>query len=270
VTPVGARTRTGTVVGLWSYPVKSFQGRPVTELAVGPDGVVGDRRWALVSPDGTTVLSAKRHKRLLEAHVELVPPGGELRIHLPDGRALTPSEDADGVLSDWIGVPCRLAEAGPDTRVSYEMTFDPPDDEAELVAIPAPPGAFVDLAHLHVLSTATLDGGAAEAPDLEWDVRRFRPNVVLDLPHGTPFEEDSWAGGVVGLGEVRIRVDQPTVRCAMPLRAQPSLGARSALPARPELYPTLEALHGNHLGVYASVVEPGTIRIGDSVEVLGR
>ena len=67
MSPVEAGRRTGTVVGLWSYPVKSLQGRPVDALDVGPDGVVGDRRWALVSPDGATVLSAKRHKRLLKA-----------------------------------------------------------------------------------------------------------------------------------------------------------------------------------------------------------
>lgn len=257
----------GAVSGLWSYPVKSFQGHPADVLEVGPTGVADDRRWSLVTPDGAKALSAKRYKRLLEASVDVVD--GAPVVRLPDGRSFGPGPDGDAALSDWLGVSCRLAEAGPDTRVTYEMTFDPPDDTAEMVEIPAPPGSFVDLADVHLLSTNTLAGGRTHAPDLDWDVRRFRPNVVVDLPGADPFAEDAWAGTVIALGDVRIRVDQPTVRCAMPLRAQPASDDAGPLDAQPGLYEAMDRLHANHLGVYATVVEPGTIRVGDPVEVVG-
>ena len=155
-----------------------------------------------------------------------------------------------------------LATSGPDVQVAYEMTFDPPDDEAEYYAIDAPAGSFLDLAAVHLVCTQTLDGCRAARPDLDWDVRRFRPNVVVDVPGLEPFGDDAWTGRRLRLGSVVLEAMQPTVRCAMPLRAQPGLASQ------PSLYAALEELHANHLGQYLSVVEPGEVRVGDPVEVL--
>jgi hypothetical protein len=89
------------------------------------------------------------------------------------------------------------------------MTFDPPHDDAEYVEVPAPPGSFRDLADVHLVSTATLSGVAAARPDLDWDVRRFRPSVVVELGGGAAaFTEDSWCGDEVGVGGTRLRIDQ--------------------------------------------------------------
>jgi uncharacterized protein YcbX len=127
---------------------------------------------------------------------------------------------------------------------------------------------------VHLLTTATLDGCRSARPDLDWDVRRFRPNVVVDVT-GEPFVEDTWAGRELQLGEVVLRITQPTVRCAMPLRAQPphdSDPSSAALARQPELHDALVELNAsfpNHLGVYAEVVTPGTIGVGDPVSVEG-
>jgi uncharacterized protein YcbX len=66
------------------------------------------------------------------------------------------------------------------------------------------------------------------------------------------------------VGEVELAVDSPTVRCAMPLRAQPGLERQVELF---EAMSELNEAYPNHLGVYCSVVSPGTVRVGDSVEV---
>jgi uncharacterized protein YcbX/ribosome-associated protein YbcJ (S4-like RNA binding protein) len=131
------------VVELWRYPVKSLQGERLATAAIGTDGVVGDRQWALVDPHTGDALTARRDPDLLFATGRLRADGG-VEVVLPDG---TVTAD-DGVLSDWLGrrVQLRRADgAGP--------FHDDPD------------------ARLSLVSTGTLG---------DWDPRRFRSNVVLD------------------------------------------------------------------------------------------
>ena len=197
-------------------------------------------------------------------------------LTLPSGTRIAVNDPAVGdVLSAWLGRPVRLRstdEPGATDGLAYEMTFDPPDDEAEVFAIPVPAGTFLDLAPIHLLTTATLRGCAVARPDLDWDVRRFRPNVVVAVD-ADPFVEDSWAGRELRLGEVVLRITQPTVRCAMPLRAQPAPSDEptgATLARQPELHDALVELNStfpNHLGVYAEVVTPGTVRVGDPVHL---
>jgi len=248
------------VAACWRYPVKSLQGHQLDLLQVGPDGVVGDRRWAVIDDTDGRLASAKRHSALLEATMD-----GD-HIVLPDGGrvSLVDDDSTRSVLSDWLGGTFHLAESTPSTSVEYQMTFDPPDDGAELFTIPAPPGTFLDLAPVHLLTSGTLRACADARPDLDWDVRRFRPNLVVDTGDVELFGEQAWVGRRLRVGEVELAVDSPTVRCAMPLRAQPGLerqaGLFDAMSELNEEYP-------NHLGVYCSVVSPGTVRVGDPVEV---
>ena len=152
---------------------------------------------------------------------------------------------------------------GAGASLSYEMTFDPPDDDAELVDIPTPAGTLLDLAAVHLVTTATLAHCRAARPDLDWDVRRFRPNLVIDVA-APAFAENDWPGRELTIGPVVLRGLMPTVRCAMPLRAQPG-GPR---PLRPALFAAMSELNTaqpNHLGLYLDVVTPGTITEGDPV-----
>lgn len=250
----------GTVAAIHRYPVKSLQGEPLAEVAVVASGLEGDRRYGLIDRASGRLLSAKRTSALLHARAS-THPDGTVRVDLPERGSFAVDDPAlDPVLDDWVGRPVALGEVRPDVAVAYEMTLDPPNDDAEVFAIPAPSGTFVDLAPIHLLTTATLAGCAARRPDLDWDVRRFRPNLVVDLDD-EPFTEDTWTGRRLRIGTAEMTVAQPTVRCAMPLRAQPGLERQRGL------YAAMEELHANHLGVYVDVVEPGTIAVGDPVEV---
>jgi uncharacterized protein YcbX len=240
--------------------VKSLQGNEEQALTIGSEGVAGDRQRALVDESSGHLLSAKRVSALLGAS------GREGAIELPDGTELSwDADDVDDALSAWLGRSVRLAEPAADAALSYEMTFDPPNDEAEYYEIPAPVGSFRDLAPLHLITTATLDGCRERRPDLDWDVRRFRPNLLIDAA-GEPFLEDEWVGRRLAIGDEVILEDiGPTVRCAMPLRSQPGLGRE------PGLFKAMSELHElypNHLGAYAHVERPGTIRPGDQVTLL--
>jgi hypothetical protein len=233
-----------------------MQGAAVESVDVGPTGVAGDRRRALLDASSGALLSAKRYGGLFQAVAD------DDAVTLPDGERIEFGDpDADRRLSDWLGVAVTVAETAPDVAVSYEMTFDPPNDDAEYYAIDAPPGSFLDLAAVHLVCRQTLDGCRQLRSDLDWDVRRFRPNILLDVPGLEPFAEDDWAGSRIRVGGAVLEVMMPTVRCAMPLRAQPGLDSQ------PTLYAALEEIHANHLGLYLSVVEPGEVRVGDPVVV---
>ena len=251
--------RVGSVAECRRYPVKSMQGLVVDRLEVGADAVAGDRARGVVTRDGV-LLSAKQRRELLLAAAD------DDGIELPNGRRFSYGDSTmAGALSEWLGAEVELAQPRDDHSMAYRMTFDPPDDTAELYDIPTPGGTFLDLAPLHLLTTATLDGVRRARPDLDWDVRRFRPNFVLDV-EGEPFVEDGWSGRHLAVGETLVlRIDQPTVRCAMPLRRQPGLEGEAGL------YDAMVALNGehpNHLGVYAAVCEPGPVRVGDDVRLL--
>jgi len=241
------------VAQLWRYPFKSAQGSVAPAIELVDGGVAGDRRWALVN-DAGKLCSAKRYSKLL-----LATGADDGTLCLDDGTVL----DDDAAFTQWLGHDVRRSERSPDTKVAYEMTFEPPNDDAEYYEIPAPPGRFVDLADVHIVTTATLAHLAAERPDLDWDVRRFRPNIVVDNGEdAAPFAEAAWVGQELELGAARVRVDQETVRCAMPLRAQPG-----GLDRQASMYDAMEAAHANHIGVYCTVIKPGAVRTGDAVRV---
>ncbi|HEY3833490.1 MAG TPA: MOSC N-terminal beta barrel domain-containing protein [Acidimicrobiia bacterium] len=236
---------------LWRYPFKSAQGAPAASLELASGGVVGDRHWALIDAGGR-LCSAKRYSKLL-----LATGRDDGALALDDGTVLTD----DSEFSEWLHTAVHRAEIDADAQVEYEMTFEPPNDDAEYYAIPAPPGRFVDLADVHIVASSTLAHLASARPDLDWDVRRFRPNIVVETdPESEPFVEASWVGREIAVGEARVRVDQETVRCAMPLRAQPGGLERQA-----EMFHAMDAAHANHVGVYCTVVQPGIVPIGGRV-----
>ena len=253
-----------TVTELWRFPVKSMQGEPLATATIGPGGIEGDRSWGVVSADGRHVLSAKTVPALLFASASVVD-GGDVAVTLPTGAVvLAGTQEADEALSTWLDRPVRLlsaadAHAAAEAPLDYEMTFEPPNDDAEVVGIPAPDDRLQDLTALHLLTDASLAAVRAARPDLDWSVRRYRPNVVAAVADGaTGFVEDTWVGVDGTLGTARVHVRQATVRCAMPLRAQPGGTERD-----PELFRALDDLHANHLGIYVDVTAPGRCAIGD-------
>lgn len=256
----------GSVGALWRFPVKSMQGERLDRVEVVTGGMVGDRVAALVSDVGH-LLSAKTVPELLWASARTEPDGAVI-VTLPDGTQV-PIDDptAAEAFSAWLGRPVSVARTGalPATTLTYEMTFDPPDDTAELFALDVPDGRLHDLADLHLLTSASLAAMAARAPGSDWDVRRFRPGVLLDVD-GDTFAEDGWVGATltVGDGGARVSVVQQAVRCAMPLRAQPGGLERDVA-----LFRALSDAHNFHLGSYCSVLEPGQLHVGDPV-VLSR
>ena len=126
-----------------------------------------------------------------------------------------------------------------------------------------PEGTFFDCATVHLLTTATLDRLRELYAPGRFEVRRFRPNIVVQLASGEKgFAENAWVGHTLAIGdEVRLSITGPCARCVMTTLAQGDL-ARD-----PGILRTAAQHNHVNVGVYAAVVRGGTIRRGDPVGV---
>lgn len=276
---------------LWRYPVKSMAGERLESIAIGAGGVHGDRLWALRDDTRDEITSAKRYPALLRCtarFVEEPPPGvgpgsiPPVEITLPDGsRTRSDAPDVNARLSALLGAPVSLHALRPASDKAYyrsakstaddmRATFaiEPGEPLPDLSMLPmakllelskhaTPPGTHFDAMHLHVVTTSTLEAMRARSTS-SFDVRRFRPNVVIDAaPPGFP--EADWTGGTLALGACTAFVDCPTPRCSVPTRAQ------DGLLADPKVLKAIVVEAERCLGAYATVTRPGAIRVGDEV-----
>jgi uncharacterized protein YcbX len=245
---------------LFRYPVKSLQGELVEHLVFDNDHSIGDRDWAIVDPAEGKVLSAKRWGALLEASARC-EPDGTVVLTLPDGAEHLAGDPAtDDAVSSWLDRPVELRRAG-SASLPYELLTDAIDDASPTFTFAGPDSHWGDLAAAHLLTTASLRAAALLHPDGDWDVRRFRPTVLIDGPAGDTFVEDGWVGSVAGIGaSARFDIFMPTVRCSLPVRAQPG-----GLHRDPAVSRVLQEHHNLSLGVYASIRAGGTIAVADPV-----
>ncbi|MGA8296522.1 MAG: MOSC N-terminal beta barrel domain-containing protein [Acidimicrobiales bacterium] len=249
------------VIELWRHPVKSLRGEQLTEMVVEASGAIGDREWGIRDETTGNILTGRREPPLLLASSRLTI-GGEAEITLPDGRVLTgPDSETDTVLSEWLGRRVRLVPAvGSGSRVA-EYFEDAADDTSQALTFTMPAGHFVDAFPLLLLTTSSLRQGAELHPGGTWDVRRFRPNVVIE-GDAVGWVEDGWTGKRIRLGEVELQGQAPCERCTMVTRPQPGLDRDL------DVYRALARSHDGTFGVWSSVVTLGTIRRGDEVTVV--
>jgi uncharacterized protein YcbX len=248
------------ILELWRHPVKSLLGESVTDAELLADGLVGDRAWGILDSATGRVLTGRREPRLLFASA-MLEADGRPRIVLPDGESLVGcGSDTDESLTRWLGRQVRLVAAAESSALRAEYFRDATDDNSEALEWTMPNGRFVDALPVLVITTAGLRAGRAAYPAGDWDVRRFRPNVVIEAD-GEEWVEDSWCGRVLELGDAAVAPRQPCMRCTMVTRAQPEL-AKDV-----DIFRTLFTTHGSTAGVWSSVVKPGTLRVGATAVV---
>jgi len=249
-----------TVRSVHRYPVKSMQGETPGSITLETGNVAGDRQWAVADRATGLLLSAKRHGALLEASARTLD-GGEVVVRLPSGSDVRAGDpEADAALSRWLEREVELRRPGGPTA-GYESLSDAMDESSEVVVFRGPDHHFADFAEVHLLTEASLRAARGLYGGGDWDVRRFRPTVLL-AGEGDDFAEDSWVGSVVELGEAAVQVFMPTVRCSLPPRAQPGLPRDMAISR------TLRDHHNFSLGVYGVIVHAGTVHAGESVTVI--
>jgi uncharacterized protein YcbX len=237
------RIEIGHISAIFRYPIKSMAGEKLGSAKIGWHGVEGDRRLAfrrLVDHGSFPFLTASRLPELL--------------LYQPFGR------------QDTTGEPLPTRVRTPDGR-EYDLT-----DEAFVKEIATRHRSEVELmrfrhgifddATISAITLTTIQGIASESGHA-LDVRRFRPNLVIDTKGARPFEEDRWVGKVLEFGSdgagPAVSVTMRDLRCVM-LNFDPDTAEANA-----EVMKTVVRMNENYAGVYGTVVRTGELRVGQVV-----
>jgi uncharacterized protein YcbX len=141
-----------------------------------------------------------------------------------------------------------------------DLSTFPPDLLSELMQYTSPLGTYFDAFPLHILTTATLSAMKQLRPASVFDVRRFRPNLLIETaPDLEGLVEQNWCGKNLRIGSVLIKIEMPCVRCVMTTLPQHDL------PKDPGVLRTIVRDAAQNLGVYATIARSGEIAVGDPV-----
>lgn len=266
----------GSIVSLWRYPVKSMMGEELNAAEVTKDGLLGDRAYALVDRLDGKVASAKNPRKwptLFDFRAVLtdatrpgvkVPP---VRITLPEGTIVNSEQpDVHRTLSNVLKREVTLSvvsDRPAATAEEYWPDIEGLDHRDTVTDFGLPEGTFFDCAFVHLLTTATLDRLRVLYPQGRFEVRRFRPNIVVETANGEKeFAENAWIGQIVAIGDaVRLSITGPCARCVMTTLPQGDLPKDAGI-----LRTAAQHNHAN-VGVYASVLQGGKVHRGDSVRL---
>lgn len=233
----------GHVASIYRYPIKSMAGERVESPTLGWHGIAGDRRFALrrrTERGGFPWLTASRLPELilyqpygqLESAAEPVPTN----VRTPDGRVFDLHD-----VALWAEIAERAGGEIELMRLNHGMFDESP-------------------VSLLSLSTTRAIEHAANRPV---DLRRFRPNIVIEPVQTSAFVEDAWVGGTLALGEgdnaARIAITQRDKRCVM-VNLDPDSAEKDAAIMR-----TIVGMNENCAGVYGTVVRAGELRVGATV-----
>ena len=270
-----AQNELGSVVSLWRYPVKSMMGEELNATEVTERGLLGDRAYALVdSSDGkaATAKNPRKWPRLFDFRATVIEPARAaakvppVRIALPDGTIATSDQgDLNQILSKALNraVTLGAAQRGAVNAEEYWPDMDGLDHRDTVTDFTLPEETFFDVAMVHLLTTATLDRLRELYPQGRFEVRRFRPNIVVQLGSSeTSFAENAWVGHTLAIGTaVRLKITSPCGRCVMTTLAQ------GDLPKDPGILRTAAQHNQVNVGVYAAIERGGTIRRGNPVRI---
>ena len=235
----------GRISAIFRYPVKSMAGESLEHVTLGWHGIEGDRRFAfrrLADQSNFPWLTASKLPELIlykpfaldgNSH-ELLPT----HVRTPEGRELElQSRELREEISSRYG------------------------SDVELMNLKA--GMF-DEASISIITRSTVQCIERES-GREIDLRRFRPNVVIETDTAEPFAEDSWVGRTLTFGEgddcAAVKVYMKDARCRM-VNLDPDTAEQDVRVMR-----TVARLNKNYAGGYATVVRSGELRVGQVVRL---
>jgi uncharacterized protein YcbX len=243
----GMDAAVGTVGALWRWPVKSMAGERVDALRVDGRGAGGDRTHAVLHEHkgARKPLTAREAPRLL-AWRAAYPFNGDGGFD-PERPPLALVTAPDGRRYRWDE---------PGLRAALEQ------DLGRHVWLHRDLSGLQDLSNTLLVTTeATLAALGAELGGAV-DMRRFRPNLHLELD-APAWSEPAWEDRELAFeGGVRLRLLHPCERCAIPTR-DPDTQVKW-----PGLLKHLTAAHDMYFGINARVLVGGRVAVGERVELL--
>lgn len=264
------------ISALHTYPVKSCRGVTLREASFDARGIVGDRLFLVVDAEHAFV-TQRSHTRM--ALIDAALAGLSLTLSAPGQPALTVGvahegprcrvtiwrDTAEAVdqgdaaaawLSAWLGEPVRLVRMADDwTRlVSADYAVRPTDQTGFADGYPA---LLISEASLEALNARLTAKGSHALP-----MNRFRPNIVV--AGAAPFAEDGWKR--IRAGGMTFDVVKPCARCDVTTTDQDTAERGKEPLATLAEFRRVEGkvMFGQNV-IHAG---PGTLRVGDEIEIL--
>ena len=270
---------------LWSYPVKSMVGEQVPHVELSSLGIVGDRHWAIRDLERGGIRGGKKIGALMQCAAQR--RGDDVVITLPNGATVSSQDaDVDAVLTQALGHTVSLEALPADNNLDHfrrgpgdsddplqelRAIFGRTEDEPlpnfaafppEVVEFESPPGTHYDCWPLMVMTTSAMDALRAALPNSVIDERRFRPSMMVETQEAGHVEF-SWKGKRAQMGSAVVEFLDPCPRCVMVTQAvNADIG-----PDRDILRHIVRDLDQN-VGMYARVITPGSVSVGDTVQFL--
>ena len=234
------------------------------EISLTKTGAAGDREMFLIDDDDR-LFSVTRSGAQLSAYSRMAS-NDELVVEFDDGELSGPIVLGPAVLVDFYGshtvagqiVEGRWSEAF-SARAGTRLRLVKADHD----------NGGCDAHPVTLLGDASVAELARRSAMEAVDSRRFR--MTIDFSGNVPHIEDTWEGRKLALGDAVLRVGGPTPRCNAITR-HPDRGDSDLKALR--LIKDYRGVANRQLrrsidfGAYADVITPGTVRLGDSVELL--
>ena len=248
------------VVEIWRYPVKSMLGEQLDQAKVGPGGIQGDRRWAVVDTESGVSLSAKRYANLLSCRARTGDDGVLITIPGHDEYPAGSTELACR-LSDLLERKVTTRSADVVEKIQHEFPTAVTEGEGKPFLYEPETEAFFDCAPLQLLTIETLVELQRLLPASIIHPVRFRPNFLVETKE-SGFVEQDWVNKDVTLGSLRCQVYDDTRRCIMVALAQ------GDIPIDTEVIRTILKKNKGRAGVALKTLDVGVVNCGAKVEIL--
>ncbi|MCB9959149.1 MAG: MOSC domain-containing protein [Rhodospirillaceae bacterium] len=246
-----------TVAHIHRYPIKGMSRQALERVDLAPGaGLPEDRRFAIahgaseVDPVNPTWKS-KRHFLTLMAHQRLATLG---TAYDADTGTVVITRDGKPVARGQISTPL-----GKDLINQFLAAYLKEESLGMPRLVEAPGVAFTDVPdpYVSIINLATVR-------DIERVTRqpvdpvRFRGNLLIE--GAAAWAEQEWVGRTFTVGGVKLHVAEPIGRCAAtmvnPATAQRDINMLKVL---------LSGFGHTKCGIYTTVMEPGTIAVGDEL-----
>ena len=254
-----------TVTRLSTTPIKGLSLHFPDSVELTVHGAVGDRLFYLVD-DAGKIQSCTANAELLPLSARYDGDSSRLEVRRDDEVMCAGTvETATAVDTDLWGLRTITSDLVADPRWSDFFS----DILGKRVHLARARTSAYDVHPATVLGTSSLRELARRSGLAEVDPRRFR--MLVEFSGGEPHVEESWAGTLLRVGSAVLRSSGPVKRCAATTR-DPGSGAVDLQTLR-----LITAYRGRresalgvgaNFGAYCDVLEPGTISVGDRLDVV--
>jgi uncharacterized protein YcbX len=251
------------VVALATTPVKGLSMCARDELTLERTGVAENRRFYLID-ESARMVNGKTIGVLAAVRADYEPADERLTMAFPDGSVVSDTVRLGPEIETrfFSRTPTARIVVGPWSEAISAYT----GRQLRLVRAEESRGGGVDRGvegSVSLISRASVEHLEAIAGGHTVDARRFR--MLIEVAGTDAHAEDLWVGQTMQIGQARVAFRGHVGRCLVTSQSPDSglvdMPTLELLSYRRDL-PTTEPLA---FGVFGEVLEPGLVRLGDTV-----